>query len=94
MWTDFGDIFCTGVAYAVCSVLGSDGPVNLGNVLWCFYGGLTQMMFQLLLCFGLFSLVYVKFKLTEWYPLFSKAFSYSTLAELNISILDEFLESL
>ena len=30
----------------------------------------------------------------EWYPLFSKAFSYSTFAELNISILDEFLESL
>ena len=34
MWTDVGDIFCTGVAYAVCSALGSDGPVNLGNVLW------------------------------------------------------------
>ena len=30
----------------------------------------------------------------EWYPLFSEAFSYSTFAELKVSILDEFLESL
>ena len=30
----------------------------------------------------------------EWYPLFSKAFSYSTSVELKISILDECLESL
>ena len=30
----------------------------------------------------------------EWYPLFSEAFSYSTFAELKVSIRDEFFESL
>ena len=64
--------------------------VTLVMTFWL-YSMVNEMMFQLLLCFGLFSVVCVLFSLMEWYPLFSKAFSCSTFVELKISILDKFL---
>ena len=108
MWTDdAGYIFCTRVAnfhcisveYLVQLVRFWEVMVQKVQETFCDAGNDVLAIWwvksgDVLLCFGLFFLVFVKFDLTEWYPLFSKAFSYSTFAELKISILDEFLESL